>query len=112
MEPNYKKAKSILEEYSQEHLIAQYGKLDDIKKQKILNQIFNIDFEKINKLYEQTKITSNTSNDKIEPIDYINKENIITEEKEKYTKIGVEELKNNKLAVVTMAGGQGTRLRA
>jgi UDP-N-acetylglucosamine pyrophosphorylase len=50
-------------------------------------------------------------NEKIEPIKYIEKEKISEEEKEKYFKIGEEEIRKGKLAVVTMAGGQGTRLR-
>ena len=52
------------------------------------------------------------SEEKIEPIQYIEKEKLSKEEKEKYSKIGIEEIKQGKLAVVTMAGGQGTRHRA
>ena len=33
------------------------------------------------------------------------------EEENEYKNLGEEVLKNNKYAVVTMAGGQGTRLR-
>ena len=47
----------------------------------------------------------------IEPIDYIEKEKIAKDKKEEYLKKGIEEIKKGKLAVVTMAGGQGTRLR-
>ena len=110
MEDKFNMAKKILEEYKQEHLLSQYEKLDNEKKEILLNQIINIDFEQINKLYAQTKEEIKTGSDKIEPISYIEKEKLSSEEKEKYLETGAEEIKQGKLAVVTMAGGQGTRL--
>lgn len=111
MEEKYKKAKQILDRYNQKQLLSQYEKLDDERKEYLLNQILDIDFEQINKLYEQTKIETKSGEDKIEPISYIEKEKLSNEEIEKYFKIGEEEIKEGHLAVVTMAGGQGTRLR-
>lgn len=111
MENKYDRAKKILEKYNQEHLLSQYDKLDDSKKEYLLNQILNIDFEQINKLYNQTKKEIEIGNDLIEPINYVEKEKISKDKKEEYLKKGIEEIKKGKLAVVTMAGGQGTRLR-
>lgn len=110
MENKYDEAKSILEKYNQIHLLSQYNKLDDYKKEYLLNQILNIDFEQINKLYNQTKKEIEFENNLIEPINYIEKENLSKEEKNKYLEMGITEIKKGKLAVVTMAGGQGTRL--
>ncbi len=112
MQNKYNEAKKILEQYNQTHLLSQYDKLDDEKKEQLLNQITNIDFGQINKLYEQTKKEIEMGQDKIEPISYIEKDSLSHEEKQKYSKIGEDEIKNGKFAVVTMAGGQGTRLRA
>ena len=103
-------AKRILEKYNQEHLLSQYEKLDDEKKEYLLKQIINIDFEQINKLYEDTKKEIEFKEQKIEPISYVEKEKMSKEDKEKYLGIGIDEIKKGKLAVVTMAGGQGTRL--
>ena len=61
--------------------------------------------------YNQIKKEIEIGNDLIEPIDYIEKEKISKDKKEEYLKKGIEEIKKGKLAVVTMAGGQGTRLR-
>ena len=108
MESKYNEAKKILEQYNQTHLLSQYEKLDDEKKEYLLNQIINIDFEQLNKLYENTKKEIEAGKDLIEPISYIEKEKI--SDYEKYMEIGAEEIKRGKLAVVTMAGGQGTRL--
>ena len=111
MENKYNEAKKIIEKYGQDHLLNQYNNLNNEKKEILLNQILNIDFNQINNLYNQTKEKIKMGQDKIEPIKYIEKENLKNEEKEYYEKIGVKEIKEGKFAVVTMAGGQGTRLR-
>ena len=111
MENKYNEAKKIIEKYAQEHLLQQYDKLYNEKKEILLNQIFNIDFNQINNLYNQTKEEIKLGEDKIEPIKYIDKESLTSEEKEHYANLGAQEIKEGKLAVVTMAGGQGTRLR-
>ena len=110
LENKYNEAKKILEQYNQTHLLSQYEKLDNEKKEDLLNQIFNIDFNQINNLYNQTKEEIKIGQEKIEPIKYIEKDLLKKEEKEYYEKIGAQEIKEGKLAVVTMAGGQGTRL--
>ena len=69
-----------------------------------------MDFKQIEELYESTKTKPNFENIKIEPIEHVTKAELSKEEIEKYTKIGQEVVKQGKLAVVTMAGGQGTRL--
>ena len=43
MEDKYNEAKKILEQYNQTHLLLQYEKLDNEKKEYLLNQIINID---------------------------------------------------------------------
>jgi len=109
---DYEKAKEILSKYGQEHLLLCYKKMTDENKSKLLGQILEIDFEQINELYGQTKNPKVKKENNIEPIPYIDKSKITNVEIQSYTEKGVEEIKNGKLAVVTMAGGQGTRLRA
>ena len=69
-----------------------------------------INFNQIADLYEGTKKAVSFANDKIEPIDYVDKGSLSAEELEKYKKLGESEINQGKYAVVTMAGGQGTRL--
>ena len=62
MENKYDEARNILEKYNQKHLLSQYDKLDDCKKEYLLNQILNIDFEQINELsVSYTHLTLPTS---------------------------------------------------
>lgn len=110
MEEKLERAKQILEKYGQEHLLKFYSELSDEKKSKLLDDILTIDFKQLQELYESTKTKQNYEDGKIEPIEYKSKENLSKEELDKYTKIGEEAIRQGKLAVVTMAGGQGTRL--
>lgn len=107
---NIEEAKDLLKKYKQEHILKSYERLDEEGKKKLLEQIKNINFEQILNLYENTKEKVEYGNSKIEPISFVDSEKLSIEEKEEYKKIGIEAIKNGKLAAVTMAGGQGTRL--
>ncbi len=108
MEEKYLSAKEKLIKSRQENLLIYLDKSE--KKEELLNQILKIDFYQIMNLYEQTKSKIDFSKDVIEPIDYIDKYKISSDKLEEYKKIGEDKIKNGKYAVVTMAGGQGTRL--
>lgn len=103
-------ARAILNANKQENLLRFIDKLDNNKKEKIIKQILNLDFTQLNKLYEETKSSAEIINKKIENIKYVDEYKLSDEAKEKYTNIGEKVIKNNQYAVVTMAGGQGTRL--
>ncbi|MBQ2938042.1 MAG: UDPGP type 1 family protein [Clostridia bacterium] len=109
MEDALDEVRSVLKKYNQEHLLNGFEKLDDKKKQTLIDQILNIDFELINSLYINTKNDFCNNNDKIEPMDYLDKYKL-NEEYKYYENIGKQAIKSGKLAAVTMAGGQGTRL--
>ena len=110
MEDRYDEVKSCLKKYNQEHILKNFENLSEKNKSKLLDQILAIDFEQINELYESTKKQISFVNDKIEPIDYVDKSTLSIEEYEKYNNLGESVIKQGKYAVVTMAGGQGTRL--
>lgn len=109
MEDTLEEARVILKKYNQEHLLNGFDKLDEKKQKKLLEQISSIDFELINKLYENTKDSSNNNDDKIEPMEYLDKYKL-NEKYKYYENLGKQAIKSGKLAAVTMAGGQGTRL--
>ncbi|MBR2241021.1 MAG: UTP--glucose-1-phosphate uridylyltransferase [Clostridia bacterium] len=110
MEGKYEEALNILKKYDQEHILKNFENLSQEKKERLLNQILSIDFEQIKNLYESTKKEISFANDKIEPIGYVDKSALSEEELKRYNELGENAIKQGKYSVVTMAGGQGTRL--
>ena len=109
MEKQKAEAEAILKKYGQEHLLSNYDKLDENHKKELLDEIENIDFELVKSLYDSTKKVDKKENDKIEPIEYLDKYKL-NEKYKYYEDIGKKAIREGKLAAVTMAGGQGTRL--
>ncbi len=103
-------AMEILKQYDQEHVIDLLNKLDQEKRQELLEQINKIDFHQIMELYDNTKKEIEIKENKIESISYLDKERLTKEQKNEFDMIGEEVIRNGQYAVVTMAGGQGTRL--
>ena len=101
---------SILKKYGQEHLLNHFETLDQKHQKDLLDQIERIDFELIQGLYNRTKKTEKYEKDQITPMEYLDKSKLYDDYKH-YENIGKKAIREGKLAAVTMAGGQGTRLR-
>ena len=104
------KAKEVLKQYNQDHVVKLFEKLNEEQKAELAKQVLNIDFHKITELYENTKKEIEIKEKEIKPIEYLDKAKLSKEEEERLSKLGEEVLKKGEYAVVTMAGGQGTRL--
>ena len=98
--------KKLLKEQKQEQILDYPIK----NKEEFAREVLKINFEELNKSYDKAIKNEKVRNSKIEPIPYIEKDKLSEEEKEYYKKIGENIIKNNEYAVVTMAGGQGSRL--
>ena len=101
---------NLLKKYNQEHIIKLLEKLDDNKKAELIEQINNINLDQIMELYENTKKEIEIKESKIESIKYLDKAKLSKDIKEKFNNLGEQIIRRGQYAVVTMAGGQGTRL--
>ena len=106
---NEELAISKLIKFKQEHIVDNLNNLQTIEREYLINQILELDFEEIERLYNSTKDKQNIDQSKISPMNrIIDKEKIV--DAKDFIKTGEEIIKNNQFAVVTMAGGQGTRI--
>ncbi len=111
MDEKFKKFKLAVAQFGQEQLLDAYNMLEKTQeKEDFLDESLTIDYNQVKTLYEESKKIQGSTVAKIEPINYIDKSKMTKEEYTEYENIGVQEIKAGKLAVVTMAGGQGTRL--
>ena len=101
---------NILEKYNQEQLERFYKDLSKTEQSKLQKEIENIDFEQINSLYINSKKDEIIELKEIESIKYYIKKKLSKSIIEEYSNLAKEILKKNKLCVITMAGGQGSRL--
>ena len=99
---------SKLKKYNQEHIL-KYD-LNNKQQEELEKQIENIDFEQLKSLYESTKEEKCIEEKKIEHIPYKDKTKLTKEEQLSLFEIGEQVIKQGHYAVITMAGGQGTRL--
>ena len=104
------KAKEILKKYHQEHLLYFYDEISENEKEVLLNQIIKIDFDEILNLYENSKQNTKLDLSKVSPLPHLEKNKLTREELDTYIEIGENIIKSQSLAIITMAGGQGTRL--
>ena len=109
MDENLDAIRKELKKYSQEHLLIEYERLDETKQKQLLDQIKGIDFGLINSLYNNTRKEFNEKDSQITPIEYLDK-NKLNGYYKSFQETGESAIRAGKLAAVTMAGGQGTRL--
>ena len=102
---NYESAYKLLEEKDQLHLLKYYNTLNEKEKTALLNQIEQIDFSLIDMINK-----NNSGNDSdIAPVAALQLD-AIAASRDAYMTTGLEAIKNGDLALVLLAGGQGTRL--
>lgn len=100
----------ILKKYNQEYLLNFFNELTSSEKEILLSQIHNINFAEINDLYIRSNMDDSISFDRISPIPFFEKSKLSNEEINYYSQIGNDAINSEKLAIITLAGGQGTRL--
>ena len=106
----YEKVKEILQKYNQNHVIQFLETSNGQIRNNLIEQILKIDFEELKELYDKVFEEIYVDLEELQPIAGLNPNKLSKEQLKEIEKIGIEIVKNNKFAVATMAGGQGTRL--
>lgn len=102
--------RKLLEVYGQAHLLMKYDEMDQQKQEQLLDMIESIDFELIQKLFNQATASVIEEQVKVEPAEYLDKKRLTGQDIKLYEELGERTIRAGEVAVVTMAGGQGTRL--
>ena len=103
----------IVKKYNQEHLLKYIDLIPtDEGKKELISDIEKIDFERLKQLYSLSNQNFKNTMKAVmlEHIRVFDKDRFSDEENKEILKIGEDIIANNQYAVVTMAGGQGTRL--
>jgi len=105
------KYKQILKDNNQTHLQKYIDMCNEEERKNLIKEIESIDFDKLNKLYKISKRPIKIEKGLIiEHIAFKDKYKLSEDKYNELKDLGEDIIKNNHYAVVTMAGGQGTRL--
>lgn len=94
----------------QEHIVTWMKKLSNDEQLQLAKQVESLNIKQVVDLYNNLNKTFEVGNKKIEQISAIDIEKLSKEDFDNYKSIGADVIKSNQYAVITMAGGQGTRL--
>ncbi|XP_046860453.1 UDP-N-acetylhexosamine pyrophosphorylase-like isoform X2 [Xenia sp. Carnegie-2017] len=105
-----------LESYGQEHLLQHYDRLKQEEKSAFLDELSHLDFDRVKRIYELSCEEANNSGEKqktLEPIPESSSDSVASasdELKNEWRYAGLKAIAESKVAVLLLAGGQGTRL--
>jgi UDP-N-acetylglucosamine/UDP-N-acetylgalactosamine diphosphorylase len=97
-----------LRQFEQEHVVAFWDQLDERQRQGLLQQIETLDLEQLRRLYAQrNKSDAVPPAERIQPVPVISCDSPDNSERKAQ---GEEAIRQGKLAILLVAGGQGSRL--
>ena len=99
----------ILTNNNQTKVLELLKNVTEEQRKQLVKELLKVDFNQVKRLYIN-KDKKNKKEDIIEPIKYVDKNKLNSKQKSELQKLGEKVLRQNQYAVVTMAGGQGTRL--
>lgn len=115
--PSITNSRSQLEKCGQSHLLQFWDELNHLEQEKFLNQLNSINFEEVSRLFKRandvlaedvTKLDS-----RMQPVpseQFESEQGVSPEVLDEYRRLGLTEIANNRVGVVLLGGGQGTRL--
>lgn len=108
----FEKAYGKAADFGQEHIFDGYEALNAEQKSVLCEQVLNANLELVQKLYNGGAASEPSTSEasSIEPANGIDKAKISETERQAYIAEGLNAIKAGKVAAITLAGGQGTRL--
>ena len=110
MDTKIKDAEAKLKKYNQDVVIKLMNKLEGKEKEALAESVLETDLESVEKVFKTINTKQEASSAGISPMNATIKEDVSEEERKKYYELGKKVIENGEYAVVTVAGGQGTRL--
>lgn len=110
MDNEFLEAETILKKYKQEHVLHFLESRSAEEKAQLIDQIHSVDFEQLFEILHKKDQHSEDNSATITPIPYEDWDKYDTNEQDAYTQLGWEIIRSGKVAVIVVAGGQGSRL--
>lgn len=110
MDTIIKEAEEKLKKYKQDSVFKLMNKLEGEKKIALAESVLSTDLESVQNVFKTINDKKESTSVEISPMNATVKENVSEGERQNYYEIGKKVIENNEYAVVTVAGGQGTRL--
>ncbi|WWC72899.1 uncharacterized protein I206_106863 [Kwoniella pini CBS 10737] len=111
------RVKATYEEAGQSHVFTFFDKLSTSEQNNLLKQLDEIDIHRVNRIYKNAILADGSQtlpndHEEISPLPEEACATIINNpiEESKWRKLGLEAISKNQVAVLLLAGGQGTRL--
>jgi len=118
--PTVTEVESLKAKYAkagQEHLFTFYNELSPEEQTSLFNQLSKLNIERVNRIFKKATtslgIVSDAEKQKLEPLPDIVFDSTLDADESKinhWESLGLDLIAQNKVAVILMAGGQGTRL--
>lgn len=102
---NYEAANALLEKYGQQHVLRYYDKLSEKQKETLLSTVDKIDFA----AFSTVRTDAVKQVGEITPADALPLKEI-KKQRARFTATGLAAIREGRVGVVLLAGGQGTRL--
>lgn len=116
MELDWESVRAELREYGQEHLLRHLEQLSESEKASLYADIKDVDFKKLSLLWKDARgnLTDNgeVKDDRLKPLDrsIVGSTAKDKEAVSRWSDIGLKKISQGQVAVLLLAGGQGTRL--
>ncbi|RHZ52097.1 hypothetical protein Glove_465g66 [Diversispora epigaea] len=118
--PSQSEVESLKAKYAaagQEHLFSFYEELEPQQQESLFSQLANVDIERVNRIFKKaisgSEMASSAQQNSLEPLPDDVFDSILEAEETKikeWENTGLNAISQNKVGVILMAGGQGTRL--